>query len=595
MSFRASTSQAFSNGQTIFFDSNSSLNRSSRIKNPSQFNTSSSLDGSAINHAFSSSRRAPIAVSVKSRRIDDVSTHLPGHHSFPHTSAPLKVSPCKELDIFNDVDPFGTSVPTTSSSGKMVTSHDVSKETPIDVVESPLHPDSHSERSKREQILFERATGREHRRKLTFRATLFLAKLSSSLNVHEPSPGPSAILPWLYIGDAQDAQNLFLLRDKLRITHVLNAAGTCPRIHEDKFIYLHLPLLDVELQDLTEAFSLSATFITDAKLSGGRVFVHCAAGISRSVAVVLAYLIQRGSAFIRDGEDLTLDEAFALVQYKRPQALPNAGFRKQLALYEVQVRGKSSILRRIGRSPWKGEQFNAIIDQLSNPRDVHRRFKEKEQRERKDQLHKQFLEPVYSTDVENPPIMHQSRSKPSSRTSIGVTPFVPTAFSTVPPIFARPPENLDVPNNPSSTQIQVRATRAGIPMSPARTNTSSSNPYKQYGSGADSGAGGGADTLRTYSSTGSQRNPITYSASPVSFFQVTPSPGSGRHSFSSSSTPRNAHTPRQGGAGRKGSMFTISPRTASTVSPTSSYSSHGFSWSQSDPTTISSTSFGLRF
>jgi dual specificity phosphatase 12 len=63
-----------------------------------------------------------------------------------------------------------------------------------------------------------------------------------------------------------------------------------------------------------------------ATMGEGTVLVHCHAGISRSVALVAAYLMNtRG---------VTRDEAIALIQSRRKQADPNPGFRHQLELYE---------------------------------------------------------------------------------------------------------------------------------------------------------------------------------------------------------------------------------------------------------------------
>lgn len=61
----------------------------------------------------------------------------------------------------------------------------------------------------------------------------------------------------------------------------------------------------------------------------GRVFVHCAMGVSRSGALVLAYLmICRG---------LTLTEAIAAVRLNRDIG-PNSGFLEQLLELTVDVR-----------------------------------------------------------------------------------------------------------------------------------------------------------------------------------------------------------------------------------------------------------------
>ena len=54
----------------------------------------------------------------------------------------------------------------------------------------------------------------------------------------------------------------------------------------------------------------------------GTVLVHCAAGISRSASVVVAFLMWR--------QGLSYEAALARVRDKRPFVLPNRGFRLQV-------------------------------------------------------------------------------------------------------------------------------------------------------------------------------------------------------------------------------------------------------------------------
>ncbi|UZJ51242.1 hypothetical protein CBS101457_000562 [Exobasidium rhododendri] len=58
----------------------------------------------------------------------------------------------------------------------------------------------------------------------------------------------------------------------------------------------------------------------------GTVLVHCQAGVSRSVAIVAAYLMRTRL--------MSLSDAIALIQSRRCQADPNPGFRHQLELFE---------------------------------------------------------------------------------------------------------------------------------------------------------------------------------------------------------------------------------------------------------------------
>jgi hypothetical protein len=67
--------------------------------------------------------------------------------------------------------------------------------------------------------------------------------------------------------------------------------------------------------------------VDEAKNNGGRTLVACAAGVSRSATLVLAYLMKR--------EGLSLPVACTLVRSVRPIVQPNHGFMWQLVEFEV--------------------------------------------------------------------------------------------------------------------------------------------------------------------------------------------------------------------------------------------------------------------
>jgi protein-tyrosine phosphatase len=175
---------------------------------------------------------------------------------------------------------------------------------------------------------------------LTVRVAIACCGEAAASHVVHPAPGryPSFITPAVLIGAREDAADAFLLK-RLGVTHVLNVAAnlTPPREVLEQFVHLHLPLSDTPEQDMGAAFAAAATFIGDASRCGGRVLVHCAAGISRSVAVTLAYFT------CPSGGDLPLRAAWALVKRRRAAALPNTGFRAQLGAFELEVRGRSSV------------------------------------------------------------------------------------------------------------------------------------------------------------------------------------------------------------------------------------------------------------
>jgi len=137
---------------------------------------------------------------------------------------------------------------------------------------------------------------------------------------------PSVIEPYMLIGSKRDAADRKSLRD-LGVTHVLNATPDCPCHFEDELTYLRLPIKDCWNQNLPSHFPAAFKFIDSAKRSaGGRVMIHCTAGISRSAAISIAYLMSTKS--------LRLTDAYAYVKSKRAVISPNLDFMGELQQFE---------------------------------------------------------------------------------------------------------------------------------------------------------------------------------------------------------------------------------------------------------------------
>jgi hypothetical protein len=90
----------------------------------------------------------------------------------------------------------------------------------------------------------------------------------------------------------------------------------------------HFPIIDLEPgQD--ELIARAAAHVAALARAGTRVGMYCQAGISRTAAVAIAYLVLGGA---------TLDDATAAVRRVRPQAMPALELRRSLERIAAQPR-----------------------------------------------------------------------------------------------------------------------------------------------------------------------------------------------------------------------------------------------------------------
>lgn len=90
---------------------------------------------------------------------------------------------------------------------------------------------------------------------------------------------------------------------------------------------LFVPVLDKPETDLLSHLDRCVAFIGQARAEGRGVLVHCHAGVSRSVAVL--------TAFIMKMDQLPFEKAYENLQTVKPEAKMNEGFEQQLKLYEA--------------------------------------------------------------------------------------------------------------------------------------------------------------------------------------------------------------------------------------------------------------------
>ncbi|KAM3868017.1 dual specificity protein phosphatase 2 [Diretmus argenteus] len=140
--------------------------------------------------------------------------------------------------------------------------------------------------------------------------------------------GPVELLPFLFLGSAVHSSRRETLA-AAGITAVLNVSSSCPNLYEEELLYLRLTVEDSLAADIRACFSEAIDFIDSVKAHGGRVLVHCQAGISRSATICLAYLMHT--------QRVRLEEAFDFVKQRRQVISPNLAFMGQLLQFETDV------------------------------------------------------------------------------------------------------------------------------------------------------------------------------------------------------------------------------------------------------------------
>lgn len=118
----------------------------------------------------------------------------------------------------------------------------------------------------------------------------------------------------------------------LCITHVLNLATNVDNFFPSDLIYKRIEILDLPSSDIRIHFDDCFAFINEALSNGKKVLVHCNAGVSRSAAIVVGYLMVT--------EKLSLLDAMSKVREQRSCIRPNEGFMKQLNELEKELQLK---------------------------------------------------------------------------------------------------------------------------------------------------------------------------------------------------------------------------------------------------------------
>jgi len=136
----------------------------------------------------------------------------------------------------------------------------------------------------------------------------------------------------VYIGNLDVAKNLEWL--KKNVEAIVNVSEDIENFYPRHFAYLRIPVNDSPNTKIIKFFDCANQFIREKVKNGGSVLVHCQKGDSRSVTIILCYLLKY--------HNISLKEAIDLLQTKGISHILNKGFVNQLSIFEKRVFGKNT-------------------------------------------------------------------------------------------------------------------------------------------------------------------------------------------------------------------------------------------------------------
>jgi predicted protein tyrosine phosphatase len=141
--------------------------------------------------------------------------------------------------------------------------------------------------------------------------------------MHTAAP-PTEVLPWIWLGGVSATKEFFVS------TGITHSVSICEFIPADCILSasarLQFDVEDSDVTDLAELFPQFIKFLYDVQSQGGKVFVHCKFGASRSVTCMCAWLMVQFC--------ISSSEALAYIKHWRPTADPNQAFLEQLKEFD---------------------------------------------------------------------------------------------------------------------------------------------------------------------------------------------------------------------------------------------------------------------
>jgi predicted protein tyrosine phosphatase len=137
------------------------------------------------------------------------------------------------------------------------------------------------------------------------------------------------IVDHLYLGGKRNVCNMVELIS-FKIELIINVANEVENKFYEFFDYVKFPWNDFPEFNILEHLDSIVDRVYQAISDGQNVLVHCRMGLSRSVSVVIAYLMKY--------ENKSYDDAYDFVKSKNKLICPNDGFVLQLKDYNKKLK-----------------------------------------------------------------------------------------------------------------------------------------------------------------------------------------------------------------------------------------------------------------
>lgn len=171
------------------------------------------------------------------------------------------------------------------------------------------------------------------------------------------------IVPNLYLGNMYASHPMVLYQHG--IDCVLNLGGHEVDLNKNQYrLYAHAVVTVDDVPQnakrmLDEIIPYGVKFIDNAMNDRKRILVHCAAGVSRSSTVVIAWLMKT--------YNMDRDQAYLMVKQSRNIVRPNDGFMQALQSYQMRLK-RTTALRSVmrGATAGGGRSYCIVNDSTNN-------------------------------------------------------------------------------------------------------------------------------------------------------------------------------------------------------------------------------------